>query len=50
MGKIERDGIGGPKNAKAAAHWFLRAAEQGYAKAQNHIANATASTRSSCSR
>ncbi len=37
MGKIERDGIGGPKNAKAAAHWFLRAAEQGYAKAQNHI-------------
>ena len=37
MGKIDRDGVAGPANKEAAAQWFLRAALQGYAKAQNHI-------------
>ena len=37
MGKIDRDGVAGPANKEAAAQWFLRAARQGYAKAQNHI-------------
>ena len=31
------DGDGTPEDAGAAARWFLAAAEQGYAKAQNHI-------------
>jgi TPR repeat protein len=37
MGKIYRDGRGTNKDLKAAAQWFLKAARQGYAKAQNHI-------------
>lgn len=37
MGKIVRDGIAGPADMEAAAQWFLRAARQGYTKAQNHI-------------
>ena len=37
LGKIYRDGRGVKKDIEAAAQWFMKAALQDYAKAQNHI-------------
>jgi len=39
LGVIYTDGRGVPKDEAKAVHWYEKAAEQGYANAQNNLGN-----------